>query len=115
MIVTELWAQILISFLGGCAGELFHWYSLARTGKRVRAYLKKPLYWATTIGMILVGGIMPVLYNSGSANAALCFHLGASTPLLLAKLIGNLPTGTTIQAQGANDSSAPTFREFMDW
>ena len=113
MIITELWLQIVLALAGGIGGELFHWYSLARSGKRVSAYAKKPLYWITTIGMILVGGIMPLLYNSGSANAALCFHLGASTPLLLAKLIGTIPTGITVQAQGADDD--PGFREFMDW
>ena len=114
MIVTELWAQVLIATIGGVAAELFHWYSLARSGKRVRAYAKKSLYWVTTVGMVIVGGMMPFLYNSGSANAALCFHLGASTPLLLAKLIGNPPAKTSaIQTQGAGKPIS--FREFMDW
>ena len=111
MILTELWQQIALAIVGGIAAELFHWYSLARQGKRVRAYAKKALYWLTTIGMILVGGVMPLLYNSGSANAALCFHLGASTPLLLAKLIGTLPAG--VQTLGADEE--PGFRSFMDW
>lgn len=112
MIVTELWQQMLLAIIGGIATELFHWYSLARQRhNRIHAYAKRPLYWLTTIGMIFIGGIMPLLYNSGSASAALCFHLGASTPLLLAKLISTLPEG--IQAQGLDDE--PRFRWFLDW
>jgi hypothetical protein len=63
--------------------------------------------------MVAVGGLMPVLYNSGSASAALCFHLGAATPLLLAKLIASIPA--IAQEQGMVDRSSATFRGFIDW
>jgi hypothetical protein len=78
---------VLVGLLGGGAAECFHWYVLARSGKPVAQYRRRPLYWATTLGMVLLGGAMPLLYVSGAANALLCFHLGATTPLLLQKLL----------------------------
>jgi hypothetical protein len=110
---TELWQQVLVAVVGGVAAELFHWYVLARRGTPVGPFAGRPLYWATTIGMVLLGGVTPLLYVSGSANALLCFHLGATTPLLLAKLLSQLPD--IVQRQGASLAGQPSFRSFISW
>ena len=110
MILETLWTQIFVALLGGGAAELLHWYALSRKSGRVAKYKKKPLYWSTTLAMILLGGFMPLLYIQGSASALLCFHLGAATPVIIQKLIANMPAATV--AQGAQDTSV---REFFSW
>jgi hypothetical protein len=55
---------------------------------------------------------MPVLYISGAANALLCFHLGAATPLLLQKLVSAVPQAA--QPMGPTGSGA-SLREFFSW
>lgn len=114
MILTELWQQVSVAICGGAAAEMFHWYVLARAKKPARQFARQPLYWITTIGMILLGGLTPLLYVSGSANALLCFHLGATTPLLLAKLLSQLPD--VVQRQGlAATAEQASFRDFLNW
>lgn len=113
MTISELWQQILISIIGGIAAELLHWYTLARSRKPVEQFAKNSLYWFTSIAMILLGGLMPVLYISGSASALLCFHLGASTPLILAKLISQVPQ--IQQSQGRKKPTQPEFHDFISW
>jgi hypothetical protein len=111
MQVTELWQQVLFGFLGGGAAEILHWYLLARKPRGAGAYAKHLLYWVTTMAMIGLGALMPVLYLSGPASALLCFHLGAATPLLLQKLVSAAPH--LAQAQGLADQT--TLRNFLDW
>ena len=110
MILDSLLAQISFALLGGVAAELLHWYTLSRKSGRVAKYKRKLLYWGTTLGMILLGGIMPFLYIQGSASALLCFHLGAATPMVIQKLIANLPAATA--TQGPQDTS---LRDFFSW
>ena len=53
---------------------------------------------------------MPLLYIHGSASALLCFHLGAATPVVIQKLIANLPA--LVATQGPQDTS---LRDFFSW
>jgi hypothetical protein len=110
MPLDNLLAQVGFALLGGAAAELLHWYALARKPERIAKYHRQFLYWMTTVGMILLGGFMPILYIDGSASALLCFHLGAATPVIIQKLIANLPAAAV--AQGPEDTS---FREFFGW
>ena len=110
MMLETLMAQIAFALLGGVAAELLHWYALSRKSGRVAKYKKKLLYWSTTLGMILLGGIMPLLYIQGSASALLCFHLVAATPIIIQKLIANLPAAAA--TMGAPDTS---LRDFFSW
>jgi hypothetical protein len=110
MPLDSLLAQVAVALLGGAAAELLHWYALARKVGRIAKYRRQLLYWLTTGGMILLGGFMPLLYIDGSASALLCFHLGAATPVIVQKLIANLPAAAV--AQGPEDTS---FREFFGW
>ena len=112
MVIEESWMQLVLALAGGFAAELLHWYGLARKPGGVKSYQKRALYWVTTIGMIGLGGLMPILYINGSANALLCFHLGAATPLLLQKLVTTVPSAA--QAMGPT-RSGPSLREFFNW
>jgi hypothetical protein len=75
----------------------------------LRSFPLTPVYWVSTIGMILLGGLMPVLYLNGSASALLCFHLGAATPILLQKLVA---APTIARHQGPDE---PSLQEFYGW
>ncbi len=113
MILDSLWMQGFVALLGGIAVELLHWYGLARRPDNAKLrYAKRPIYWVTTAGMILLGGVMPVLYISGAASALLCFHLGAATPLLLQKLVASVPAVAV--PQGANQDRM-SMRDFFRW
>jgi hypothetical protein len=110
MQISELWQQALLGMAGGMACEVLHWYSLARKPRGVSGFSKHPIYWLSTAGMILLGGVMPVLYLNGTASALLCFHLGAATPILLQKLVAAAPA--LAQRQGLEK---PTLKEFYAW
>jgi hypothetical protein len=99
-----------LALLGGIAAELLHWYALARKPGALAKYRVKPVYWITTLGMILLGGVMPVLYLQGSASALLCFHLGAATPVIVQKLVAAVPTA--VSHQGPGDTS---LQDFFRW
>lgn len=107
--LTSWWQQSLVGVVGGCACELLHWYSLSRTPGKVEQFSNRIRYWVVTFGMILLGGIMPLLYLKGTTSAVLCFHLGAATPVLLEKLVAAAPT--IANPQGGR----PGFREFFGW
>lgn len=95
MSVDTLLAQIAFAVLGGIAAEILHWHGLSRRPGALPKYSKAPIYWITTLGLVALGGIMPLLYINGSASALLCFHLGAATPVTLQKLIANVPKAAT--------------------
>jgi hypothetical protein len=113
MQITQLWAQTLTAILGGLACELLHWYSLSRKPSGAARFARHPVYWITTLGMILFAGAMPLLYLEGTSSALLCFHLGAATPILLQKLIASAPHLT--RSQGAGGTGDPTFVQFFGW
>lgn len=110
MPLDSLFEQVAVALLGGIAAELLHWYALARKAGRFAKYRRKVVYWITTVGMILLGGFMPVLYIDGTASALLCFHLGAATPVIVQKLVAQAPQAAV--AQGPEDTS---IREFFTW
>ncbi len=111
MNIDTLWAQVAVAVVGGFAVELLHWYSLSRIPGEIEKYKVHAVYWITSLGMIMLGGIMPLLYIQGTASALLCFHLGAATPLILQKLIANLPA--VVARQGV--TAGPTWRGFFGW
>lgn len=113
MEVTQLWAQSLTAIIGGLACELLHWYSLSHKPGGATRFVRHPVYWITTAGMILLAGAMPILYLQGTASALLCFHLGAATPVLLQKLVAAAPQ--MVRGQGAADLDRPTLAQFFSW
>jgi hypothetical protein len=110
MVLDTLLAQVLIALGGGVAAELLHWYNLARKPGGAKKFSVHPVYWVTTVGMVALGGLMPVLYIQGTASALLCFHLGAATPVIVQKVIASVPAATAHQGAGA-----PGMSEFFRW
>lgn len=110
MILETLFSQVMAALLGGVAAELLHWHALARRPAAIAKYRTRPLYWATTLGMILLGASMPLLYVQGSASALLCFHLGAATPIIVQKLVAAAPSPTSQQGPGTT-----SLQDFFRW
>lgn len=110
MELDTLLAQVGVAIAGGFAAEMLHWYALSRKPGGSEKYKVHTIYWVTTLAMIAFGGLMPLLYIQGSASALLCFHLGAATPIILQKLVANLPTA--VAAQGPEETS---MRSFFSW
>jgi len=109
MEATELWQLAFWGGTGGIAAEVLHWYQLARQPGGIKRFSRGAGYWISTVFMVGLGAVMPVLYIEGAARALLCFHLGAATPVILQKLISALPA--PVEAQGAR----PTLRAFFSW
>lgn len=110
MLLETLQSQIVIALSGGAAAELLHWYALSRKPNAIAKYKVRPVYWVTTIGMIGLGGIMPMLYLQGAASALLCFHLGAATPVIVQKLVAHAPSA--VVHQGPEEAS---MKGFFSW
>lgn len=91
MVVDSILAQATFGALGGASLEVLHWYRLSRRRASRQEFRTDPVYWGATAAMILLAAAMPPVYLEGSANALLCFHLGAATPLLLRKLVSATP------------------------
>lgn len=109
MIIDELWQQALIGMAGGMMLEVLHWYRLTRKFPN-KQFTRSRIYWVSTVSMWGLGAVTPILYSSGSASALLCFHLGASAPLLLQKLTTTPPDIVTQQS-----SAGFSFRDFCEW
>ncbi|MCP4352630.1 MAG: hypothetical protein GY795_44810 [Desulfobacterales bacterium] len=97
MTVEIIWKGIWFGVFGGISIEILHWYFISRKPEGSAPYAKKPVYWLSTILMIGLSGLMPALYLDGTESALLCFHLGASTPILLQKMVAAAPDLTTQQ------------------
>lgn len=115
MEVTALWQQAALGAVGGASAELLHWYLLARKPEGRAPYRAGAVYWITTLGMVALGGLMPVLYLGGSASALLCFHLGAATPVLLQKLVTTLPAGQAAEPTSLEAAPSVSLRTFFTW
>ena len=74
-------------FLIGCAGggclEFLRWWKL-RTSLNWPAYAWKLGYWVLTLGMIVIGGGIAVLYyGAGPTNGVAVANIGASAPAII--------------------------------
>ncbi|HEY0923797.1 hypothetical protein [Rheinheimera pacifica] len=110
MVVDSLLVQASLGGAGGIVLEFMHWYSLSRKHKDISEFKTGVIYWIATIIMIFVAALMPIVYLEGSASALLCFHLGLATPLILQKLISEVPVLN--KAQGFTNKG---LRGFWRW
>ena len=110
MNLASMWAVFGVGVLGGISVEVLHWQSLRRQGV-LPQYAKSVFYWMITAAMAIIGGVVAMLYFGSNAEGILAFHIGASAPLILQKMVTSLPpTG------GSRGSSpGPTIRRFFLW
>lgn len=88
---TEVWMGVA----GGCAPEVLHWFRIRKDlHKGVPHWAKSWLYWMVTIVMVVFGGLLVFMYDSAGdvdLNLILAFNIGASAPLIIESLTGQVP------------------------
>jgi hypothetical protein len=90
----DLLETFLWGVFGGVGAEAVIWASIRHNKREEYPYwIKSPLYCATTIVLILLGGGVAVMYARSSTplNAVLAAQIGASAPLLLRKFTEAIP------------------------
>ena len=87
--------EVLLGFAGGCAAEALKWYRIREDLHRgVPAYAKSWLYWLVAGIMAAMGGRLVFAYQASdndSLNPILALNIGASAPLILGSLVGQIP------------------------
>lgn len=84
----------LYGIFGGLLAELLGLYKLrTQAPAAFPSYLRSVFYWVVTIGMILAGGVLVLVYDkSGLAlKPLIAVNIGASAPLILGALVQSTP------------------------
>ena len=112
MEISGAWHIFLFGCLGGVAIELLRWWKL-RESLEFPIYSKKPAYWALTVAMIVVGGLIALAYGIEKTNAILAMNLGASAPAIIGSL-ATQPKNTGTERNISGPSSPPSrLRTFL--
>lgn len=98
-----------IACAGGAVLEFYKWYQL-REAANWPAYARSFKYWILTVGMVLVGGFLAVLYGTGQQLATMVFNIGLSAPAVIRAAGSNVPTG---RRRGAAGAGGPSIRDFL--
>jgi hypothetical protein len=99
----------LVGTAGGAVLEFLHWWNILKTNANFPKYAKSPFYWALTVGMAIIGGLLALFYFGNRAQAILAFHVGLSAPLILQKLV------TTVAEPGARAGDEISVVSFFRW
>ena len=91
---------VLCGVGGGIAVEILRFYRIRDDlHKGAPDWSKSWLYWAVTLAMIALGGVLVGLYESSGdveLNGLLAFNIGASAPLIIANLTDRAPSGLRV-------------------
>jgi hypothetical protein len=90
MDVSGFWPIFGIACAGGVVIEFYKWWQL-RESLNFPEYARSVAYWALTIGMILLGGGLAVLYGTDSKPALLVLNIGISAPAIIRTLAAKTP------------------------
>lgn len=97
-----------VGIAGGIANEILHWWGL-REHPQLPQYATRPLYWAVTLAMMLLGGGLAWLQLGGHADGLIAFQIGLAAPMVLQKLAKAAPDRSG--AMGLSDR--PTILDFL--
>ena len=89
---TAAYVPALFGLFGGVAAELLQWFRIFRfTGFPEHA--KSWTYWIVTVLMVASGAGLVLMYQFSKIDISpvVAFNLGASAPLILANLVGQVP------------------------
>lgn len=87
----------LLGFAGGMVAPFLEVWNLRKSApKDLPSHLRQPLFWALTVAMAVVAGVVTVAYHLGYPRAHLVelmyIQIGASTPLILEGFLSKLPS-----------------------
>lgn len=108
MTLDSMWQVFAVGVFGGFLAELLHWRGLS-TQKALPVYSRRLLYWVVTALLILSGGGVALLFFGSHADGLLTLHVGASTPLLLQKMVAAVPDRPGARTAG------PSVKRFFRW
>lgn len=79
---------LALGFFGGLIGEFVGLYDLReRAREEWPTYYKHVSFWALTLGMALIGGVLAAVYNdSKELSAIVAVNIGASAPIVVRQL-----------------------------
>jgi hypothetical protein len=97
-----------VGFAGGVANEILHWWGL-RENPQLPQYATRPLYWAVTLAMMLLGGGLAWLQLGGHADGLIAFQIGLAAPMVLQKLAKAAPDRTG----GMGLAARPSILDFL--
>lgn len=92
--MESLLSFFLLGVAGGFVVEFLGLFKLRKEDpEQWPKYLKRPIYWAISIGMMIVGGGLVILYMESDATVTpvLALNIGASAPLILQVLTAQAP------------------------
>jgi hypothetical protein len=117
MTLTEYWQIFAAGCFGGVCCEALHWLNLYRKAKNgnVPQYGRHWQYWLLVTIMIFIAGGMCLFYFGARAQGIAAVHVGASTPLILQKLVTTMPRAS--RGGGGPSLTAPwsTLQWFSQW
>lgn len=86
--------ELAFGVAGGVVAEAVQWFGLRFTlHKGLPPWSRSWLYWAVTLVMVAVGGGLAYVYaiSGTKLSPLLALNVGASAPLILGKLINQVP------------------------
>ena len=86
--------EVLLGLAGGAAAEILQWFRLRKELHRgVPDWARHWLYWIITFVMVGFGGLLVFIYQASNVEISpiIAFNIGASAPLILETLIGQVP------------------------
>ena len=87
--------EVWLGLAGGCAAEALKWYRIREElHKGIPAYAKSWLNWTVTGIMAAMGALLVFVYQASedvSLSPILALNIGASAPLILGTLAGQIP------------------------
>lgn len=92
--IMGLFEGFIYGVFGGVFSEVLGLFKMRREASSLRPeWIKSPFYWIITGTMILAGGglVFAYLESDFPMNAILALNVGASAPLILENLAGQVP------------------------
>jgi hypothetical protein len=113
MILNNPYLIFLCGFFGGVVGEILKWYRI-RTRRKLPQYAKSYIYWVTTFVLAISGGILAVLFSSGTMNSIAAMNIGLSAPLIIESLSRTLGDQNRMTSNTDRKHSGSDIIQYID-